>query len=228
MELVQKTIVLPVCQREAEIREGDGYSDRALLKKKKRIYQVIPDYLASMTVSIGGENATRKEILDLATPDQEFLAIEIYKLNYGDIFDFSFACPFCGHSTDGEADLDALEFIPAPDPPEVSGTLPRSGKQYAVGLLNGHKEQLLFAQISEGVPDLNQSDFQSLVSLDGSQNFGYEDVVRLPLADHKAIRKARKKLICGYDTTLNIECEKCGETSSVNILMHSDFLLPGG
>jgi len=228
MEKIERTITLPVCGLEAVIREGDGYSDRALLKKKKRLYEVVPDYLASMTVSIGGEKASRASILDLVAPDQEFLAIEIYKLNYGEVFEFRFTCPFCSHEQDGEADLDSLEFTPPPDPPTVSGVLPRSQQEFTVGMLTGKKEQLLFKRAIEAGPDVNQADYLSLVSLDGSKDFSYEDVVSLPLADHKAIRKARKNLICGYDTVLNIECEKCDETSAINMLMHSDFFLAGG
>lgn len=228
MQKAQRTIKLPISGQEAIIQEGDGYADRVLLKKKKRIFEVIPEYLASMCISIGGQKATREKVLDLPTPDQEFLAVEIYRLNYGDVFEFSFTCPQCNASQEGEVDLDSLEFTPPPDPPIVNGKLPRTGLEFSVGMLTGHKELQLLQKAVESGPDLNQADFLALLSLDGSVDFSYEDVIKLPLADHRAIRKARKKLICGYDTLLNVECEKCEEITSINMLLHSDFFFAGG
>lgn len=228
MEKAQQTITLPVTGQEAVIQEGDGYSDRVLLKKKKRVFEVVPEYLASMTVSIGGEKGTSEKILDLPTPDQEFLAIEIFKLNYGNVFEFSFSCPNCDASQEGAVDLSKLEFMPPPEPPVVQGKLPRTGLEYSVGMLTGKQEALLFKRAMEAGPDLNQADFLSLLSLNGSVDFSYEDVIKLPLADHRAIRKARKKLICGYDTQISVECEKCEETTTVNMLLHPDFFFAGG
>ena len=112
--------------------------------------------------------------------------------------------------------------------PTISLTLPRSKKAAIVGMLNGHKEAILIEQILTTGADLNQGDFLSLRELDGSKDFSYEDVVKLPLADHKAIRSARKKLVCGYDTIITVTCDTCGSKNSINVVMHKDFLLPTG
>lgn len=232
--LEEREITLPISKKKIVIREGDGYSFRALIKKNKRMFESVYDYLASMVVSIDGKGNIRKEeVLKLLLPDLEYLSIEVYKLCYGDIFEFDYLCASCGHESPQEVPLDKLEFFPlAADlsgvDPVITITLPRSGKSAVVGMLSGEKElELMQGMLATG-PDLNQGDFRSLRGLDGSIDFSYEDVIRLPLADHKAIRKARKKLVCGYDPTVIITCPECEDQTSLNIMLHKDFLFPAG
>lgn len=229
-----KDITLPISGRVVVIREGDGYSTRALLKKNKRIFESIYDYLASMCVSIDGkEEVTSEDILHILAPDQEYLSIEIYKHCYGDIFEFDFTCPSCVKTHPHKVPLNKLDYIPlgegltGPDP-VISITLPRSQKTAIVGMLTGEKELELLQQAATTGVDLNQGDLKALRALGGETDFSYEDVVVLKLADHKAIRVARKRLICGYDPTINVICPECEEKFALNILMHRDFLLPAG
>lgn len=228
-------ITLPVSQLNAVIMEGDGYSDRLLLKRNRRIDQLIPDYLASMTQSIGAkQGVTRDDIQDLLLPDSEYLAVKIFRLNYGDIFDFRYRCSGCNKTQPGEFPLKDLPFIELPPEfqgnpdPTVSLILPKAGVPAVVGMLNGHKEELLTNQAAESGLDLNQADYQCLRSIDGRTEFSFEEVIRLKKADHKAIRKARNKLITGYDTTIIACCGICETKTSINMLLHKDFLLPEG
>lgn len=229
----EATIRLPISKQEVVIKEGDGYTERALLKKNRKVYETIPYYLAAMTVSIGDKSPiTREDILKLLTPDQEYLMIECYRLNFGDTFEFGFRCPHCEKDQEVAFNLDDLEFRSLPDDldaddPTITVNLPRSGRRTEIGMLNGEQELILLDLAASGTLDLNQADYQCLRSLDGSRDFTYEEVVNLPLADHKAIRKGRKKLLCGYDTNIAVTCESCEKKDAVNILMHQDFLLCG-
>jgi hypothetical protein len=232
--LEEREITLPISKKKIIIKEGDGYSFRALIKKNKRMFESVYDYIASMVMSIDGRgNIKKDDVLKLLLPDLEYLSIEVYKLCYGDIFEFDFVCPECGEEKPQEVPLDRLEFHALPEDlsgvdPVITITLPRSGKSAVVGMLSGEKElELMQGMITAG-PDMNQGDFRCLRGLDGSVDFSYEDVIRLPLADHKAIRKARKRLICGYDPTVIITCPSCEEKSALNIMLHKDFLFPAG
>lgn len=232
----ERTFVLPISQQEVTIREADGYTERLLLRRNRKIYEVVPEYLASMIVRMGSkEEVTKKDVLALLTPDQEFLAIECFKLNYGDKFEFDYECPSVGCNqgvVERAFNLNDLEFTKL-DPelagtdPTVTVTLPRSGKVAVIGMLDGKKELMLLEQASNGTLDLVQSAYQAIRSLDG-QECSYEDIVNLPLADQKAIRKARRKLVCGYDTNIVVTCDECGEKVTINVLMHKDFFLPAG
>jgi len=232
--LETRNLVFKICKKPFVITEGDGYVDRLLLRKNKKFNDVVSDYLAALTVEIDGKTpVSRDDILNLVSPDQVFLSIQCYMLNYGDVFEFEYNCQECNNSSVQSFDLNSLEFVELPlelqvPDPTIEVLLPRSKKKAVLGMLNGHKESILIQQILTTGIDLNQGDFLSLRSLDGSTDFSYEDVVKLPLADHKALRKARKQLACGYDTNINVTCDNCGALGSVNILMNKDFLLPTG
>ena len=235
MEKLTNTITLPISGKEVIIKEGDGYSDKILLKKNKKLYETYPEYLASLIVDIDGrERINKRDVLELFAPDQEYLAIECYKLNYGNEFKFVFTCPACENSEDHSVDLENLEFQDLPDElkstdPVIEGVLPRSKRRVTVGMLNGHQEALLLEQMISGpVVDSNQSAYQAIRFLDGSKNFSYEDIINLVQADLREIRRLRKKLLCGYNTEIVVKCSECGDKSSINLMTSRDFLLPEG
>jgi hypothetical protein len=229
-----REIILPISEKIAVITEGDGKSDRQLFRGSKPRFKVMYEYLAALTVSIGDITyVDEKQIKNLLVPDQEFLAVEIFRLNYDDVFEFTFTCPACATQSDQAADLRKLEMRDvskessgAPDP-IICVTLPRSGKVAEIGMLDGHKESVILGQLNAGELDVNQSDFLCLRKLDGSSDFSYEDVVVLKKKDHQVIRSTRQKLVAGYDTHVVIPCPSCGVRARINLLTHPDFLYPG-
>ena len=233
-EYEQRELTLPISGYPVTIQEGSGFATRLLLKRGKRGSETIFDYLASLTVSLNGQTKVSAKFLkDLLVPDHEYLAVECHRLCYGDDFEFDVTCPYCSEVTHNTFNWGDVDFIPispessGPPDPTITVTLPRSGSIVEVGILNGHKEAILLNQESTSGVDLNQGDYLSLRSMDSSDGFSFEEVTKLPLADHYAIRKARKKLICGYDTRVVILCTSCGERTRLNLLMHRDFLAPG-
>ena len=235
MERREHTFFLPISRQEVAMREGDGYTEKALIKKNRRLYETISFYLAAMTLRLGDkEKPERDDILSLLVPDIEYMMIEAYKLNIGDIFEFDYTCPECKKTDQPmEFDLNSLEYRSLPPEldstdPTISLTLPRTQDTAVIGMLNGHKELILLGMQSDNEFDPNQADFRCLRSLGGNEQFSYEDVINLPLADHRAIRRARKKLVTGYDTDINIKCPSCAEGATLNILMHRDFLFLAG
>ena len=230
--LEKKTVTLPLNGKDVVIQETDGYADRLILKRNKKMYELIVDYLAVLVQSIGSlRKITTDHILDLYIPDQDHLLIEGYKINYGEIFEFNNMCYVCGEISPHEFPLKSMKFT-YPDvenkaDPEIEIVLPKTKKKIVFGLLTGHKEAIVLSQLDTGV-DSNQSEFQSIRTIDGSNDFSYEDVVRFPSADHRAIRKARNKLVCGYDSVAKLVCPKCSSPALVNVLTHPDFLFPTG
>lgn len=197
-------------------------------------FQSMPDYVAAAVQSLdGNDNVSREDILALLVPDQEFLLIEIYRLKYGDIFDFGFTCGECGHDGPQSADLSKLDMLSPPvtdnpKDPTLTVTLQRSGWIAVVGMLTGKKESLILELMMNANPDVNQADFQALRSLNGKTDFTYHAVASLKPLDHKEIRRARKLLIAGYDTRITAKCPGCGARVTFNLLMHPNFLLPAG
>jgi len=238
-EIERREVTLPISGDVAVVHEADGYAIKALLRK--RMSESMYDYLAALTDSIGAkEKIGRSDILDLLLPDQEFLAIEQYKLNYyklhnGENFLFTHICPFCGSDSQQSLPLNTLEARPipkestgAPDP-LVRVTLPRSNMVAEIGMLTGRKElEINRQEESTGAVDLNLVHFHALRSLDGKKDFSYEDVIHLLAADHAAISGARRKLTCGYNTVVAVPCPECGRKTNTNILQHPHFFAPAG
>ena len=215
------------------LQEQIGYLELVITGQGKKNNEMAYDYLAKTAISIGDNETINPEaVKGLKAPDNEQLAVEAYILNYGEIFDFEYMCPSCNEPSEQGIDLVNLPFryldasvVKCPNP-IVEILLPRAGIKAVIGMLDGHKESTLMSRMNTGSYDTNQSDFLCLQSLDGSEKFSYEDVVGLPLQDHKAIRKARKKLVCGYDTRIRVTCPYCAAKSSFGLLQHKDFLLP--
>lgn len=225
------TVKLPVSGVEAVLQEAIGGQERAFLKRGTPVYQAIPDYLCSMLVTLAGRKPTIEDLLALYVPDQEFLLVEACKLNSIDgIWEFRFRCGanLCGQWSEHTYDLNQLPVMQAPDKPTIELILPRTKKTAVVAMLTGKQERLLMDQAASTGADLNQADYQCLASLNGKTDFTFIEVENLPFADHKAIRKARQQLTCGYDTAIGVICPHCGNRDRFNILMHPDFLFWGG
>jgi ribosomal protein S27AE len=216
------------------IQEGDGYADKVFARRSKKVFEVIPDFLAHVVIQIDAlKNPDREGILNLKVPDQEWVSIENYKFNYGNILNLYNVCPKCGEPIHTRKDLTELEVVPLPkemqgqEDPVLVITLPKTKVKASVGFLNGHQEQLLMGLAAQGLEDPNQADLQVLRELDGAPPT-YEDVINLPHADHLEIRGAREKLICGYKPVATISCGICGYKEVSNFLTHRGFLLPKG
>lgn len=232
-EIIQSEFTLYIADEPVILQSQDGYLEKVITSKGKKGNDLAYEYFSKAVVSIGdNETVSVKDIKNLKSCDNEQIAVEAYILNYTNEFDFEHLCPACNESSDQMFDLNSLPFrkldssILKTSNPTIDVMLPRARVSCVVGMLDGFKEALISAQASNGAWDTNFSDFQAVQSLDGSERFSYEDIVGLDLADHKAIRKARKKLICGYDTRIRVTCPYCFHKTSFGLLQHKDFLLP--
>lgn len=235
MELLTREVVTPIGKATVKIQEGTGYSDRILLRKGKRLHQMLPEYLKSLIQSIDGEPCKIEDVMHLLVPDYEFLLIENYITSFNSQLEFMNVCSSCGQLNKHEIDLSALPLLELPEDceggpdPVMNILLPRSKKRARVGFLTVESDMILNEQMAnQGNVDLNQGDFRALRALDGCDPITYEYVVKLPLMDHKEIRKARRALQAGYDPLVSLVCESCQYYDVTNILGLRDFLFPSG
>ena len=235
MELLTTEVITPISQLKIVVQEGTGYNERALLKKGKRLHQVIPDYLASLIAEMDGKPCKTSDVMQFLVPDYEFLLIEAYKNCFDPFLSFVNVCSNCGQMNSHTVNLSELPMIPLPEnctggtDPVIDLVLPRTKLRARVGFLTVQNDMILNEQMSsQGSVDLNQGDYLSLRMLEGCDPVSYEDVVKLPLMDHKAIRKARRELVAGYDPLVSLVCESCGNYDVTNILGLRDFLFPSG
>lgn len=230
MKKLEKDITLPVSGYQARIQEGDGHAERILYSSTDGValIEALPDYWAYLTVELNGNKPDRGNILALTVPDQHYLAIEIWKLSYGDDLELSGNCPNCGAGLDAVVDLSKLELIPLPKDAEQPNPtweikLPRTGKKAVIGYVTGEQEM---EDVHNEDFDPNRLSFKIVKTLSGKEA-SYEEIANLPLQDHKVIRKAAKSKSCGYDTDINYRCNKCKKTSTINLLADPGFLFVG-
>ncbi len=225
---MEKTITLPVCGKEAVIRPMDGYAENILFCDGK-FFRVFPRFWASLTIRLGDKTpATTDDILDLVLPDQHFLAIEIYRLTFGDELVLSSTCANCGKPYNLAVDLGALDLVPLPagsDPtdPVFEMIMPVSKDRVKFGYVTGRMEMKELEL--EGF-DPVRMEFNAIRSINGSTDFKLRDVMAKHLADHKALRKAILDKQCGYDTRIRLK-HGCGREAVINLLIDPSFLTPG-
>ncbi|MEW6352379.1 MAG: hypothetical protein AB1646_25280 [Thermodesulfobacteriota bacterium] len=227
-QYLTKTVTLPVSGLEAEIREGDGYAERILYGNNKPMREVLPEFWAHLTARLGEtQPVSRDDILGLTIPDQHVLAIEIYRLNYGDTLELAGTCDRCGEPAGYEVDLGKLPLMPlpadaVPPDPTFEVVLPRTGRRVKFGYVTGKDE---LENSSSGEFDTVRLNHRAIRTIDGA-TVSYEEVRRLPLADQKALRKGISSKVCGYDTTVRF-VHQCGRRLVVDILTDPSFFMPG-
>ena len=228
-------IELPVCKEPAEIKEGDATADDLLTNSKKRLAEVIPDHLACLTLSIGGngDKVTRNTILSLTVPDMEYLALHIHRVNYGDDIRLKVMCDKCGKDNGFSIPFTTLDFIPVPEDavgvyPIFSITLPRSGYEAEFGYLTGNQELTLLQKIVNGQIDPTAMLYEHLISLNNIKkpDLKIRHLKELLGMDRAALRDAIDSKKCGYDPRVRWKCVWCNQPNITNVLTDISFLLP--
>ncbi len=245
------TVTTPIGGHEAVLQEVIGPQERKLLRdiQELALHRAHLNYLQQMITSFDGiqkpppqeEEATERfesEVRRVYVPDQEFLLIEACKLVWLDgIWEFRYQCwnPKCRKVSQQTYDLKTLklralpEDVPDKTNPTVEVVLPRTKKKAVVGLITTKQELELMDEAADtGETNLIRSDFMALRSLNGRTDFPYSEVEYLPNADKKALRQAKQKLLCGYNTMFQVMCPHCNTAASLNMLMRQDFFFwPG-
>jgi len=228
MEYLKKTITLPVSGLEAVIREADSHAEDLLFRKGlERIHFALPGYWAYLTVRMGDkEPVTEADILNLVLPDQHFLAIEIYRLTYGDILRLSGAAGRGGNAG-YEYDLTNLDLVPLPEgacgpDPEFTFTLPRTGHVVDYGYLTGKQE---IEELNLDDFSLGRLEFRAIRRVDGAPA-KLADVQSWPMIDHIALRKDMESKRCGLDTRVRFTDDR-GVAVVRDLLLDPSFLAPG-
>jgi hypothetical protein len=223
----EKTITLPL-GTEALIREASLGAERLLFSKKAQIHRALPSYWAHCTLRLGDiEKPTRSDILNLRTPDQVFLAIEIFRLSFGDTIVLRGDLPGSGKPAAYEVNLAELDVIPLPEgasgpDPVFNAVLPKTRHVIEFGYLNGHQ---MLDEVERDDISPARLELARIRSIDGSPAVRMRDIEQWPMADHKALREAFESTKCGYDTRIRFRDDD-GREAVMNLLTDPSFLFP--
>jgi hypothetical protein len=226
-EPLTNTITLPVSGMETVIRESDENAERILFKHKHKMYRAVPAYLAYCTVRLRDiEKPKPEDIRKLLMPDQVALAIEVYKLSFGDKVILTAKDPDTNRPAGYEVDLTELDFMPIPDgktgpDPVFTFIMPRSGHVIEYGYPT-YKQALDELELDD--IDVGRTDFARIRMIDGGPKGKRGDVWWGGL-DSQALRDDFHRTRCGYDTRIRFKNEN-GVEVVMDLLSDPSFLHP--
>lgn len=154
---------------------------------------------------------------ELLVGDRVALLIHLRVLTYGPKFQFRTQCPQCGGGFYWEEDIGELP-VAYLDPPLAVGetrlyerALPSNGNAYKFRLLKGKDERLMNKALESGSDDYFATMARLIVAeVEGEKVLSAQWFNDLPAADLDYILAEWRAADCGVDTTLAIECPKCG------------------
>jgi len=139
-----------------------------------------------------------------------FLFLRIVSL--GNEFSFITICPFCGSKLNVNVDLYTLDIVKVKDEDKAL--------EYKVQLPSGRVAlcQVPLASLEDriNVKDLTSAIALRVIQLDG-QPVTIEDLKKLSMKDRAFLRQQFEKHEGGIDTTIEIECNKCGNEFKTDI-----------
>jgi hypothetical protein len=229
-KFLTKEITLPVSGLQAVVKESDANAEDLLWAKGlENLHKALPDYWAALTLRIGdNERVGREDILSLLLPDQQFVAIEIFRVSTpDDILMLSGSLSGDG-ALSYAVNMGELDVIPLPDgavgpDPTFIFKLPRTGHVVTYGYLTG-RDELAELEIEGFNP--TRMVFKAIRAIDGVPEVKLRDVKAWPLADHKALRADMKAKQCGYDTRVRFK-DAGGKARVIDLLLDPSFLAPG-
>lgn len=229
MDYITREEKLVVSGLDIVVREQDGNAEDILFQAGKDIHKALPQYWASLTVSLGDNEKVRKEhLVKLRSHDLDQIAIAIYRAGSpDDSITLTGACPGCRKPINVTQDMDNLDFMPIPDgkkgPDPIFELVTRRGNEIVWGYITGEEE---FAQFSQKGFDASRRVWKAIRSINGKTDISLRDVLALPIACHHDIRQHMQEKRCGYDTRIAFE-HTCGYEGVANLLTDPSFLLPG-
>lgn len=225
-------IALPLTDY-AIIRQMTGEEEDLLLNKKLvDSGQAINRILTNCTLELNGKTpVTDDDILQLKSPDRQFMLIELRKFTLGDSVPVRIDCGTkdCGGIFEGEVDLNELPMI-APkekNPDKIFETIVAEKKVKFV-YMDGNMENRLMKQLNINMNEqLTLAMVIRIKEVEGVHPTDIKSWVKgLGLKDRNILRAALSSTDCGYDTEIEGNCPNCGRKITSRVEQESGFYLP--
>lgn len=212
-------------------REEDILTSRALLKSGKALDALLKSCVLTNNVNVDS----------MLSGDRNAILVAIRITGYGQAYTVSVDCPKCEASCEHEFNLAELQVKHLGAQPVQAGVnafsfhLPVSKKNVTFKLLTGADENDLsvtidrMKKLSGGMESLITTRLISqIVSVDGETDRNkIANLVRnMPARDSRDLRSYMDKISPGIDMNQNFICASCGEESSVEVPMGTEFFWP--
>jgi hypothetical protein len=212
-------------------KEEDILTNQALLRKGTVLNELLKSCILNKTIQPG----------TLLLGDRNALMIAIRITGYGADYEAEVTCPGCSEKTTSNFNLSNLAIKPlsgtpvAPNQNLFSFELPLCKKTVQFKLLTGDDDATMDAEEAQAKKLGTSSDafvtrmlFHSIVSFDGvtDRDKLRQIVNNLRAGDSKALRTHMMKIRPDVDMSQSFSCDKCGDTSEVNIPLGASFFWP--
>lgn len=176
----------------------------------------------------------------LVPADQYFLFQKLRIHTYGDQYHVVGNCPHCGNSREYKISLDDIAIYELPDDfvEPISMTLPYSKDEVSIRILRAsdlksirNRAKKLAKELKQDFKELNYIHRQSrqIVSINGNDvnPLEAEKYVRKMVGrDSGFIKYTLDNFKLGYDSSISIICDSCGEEFDEEVAMTSEFFRP--
>lgn len=234
VHLASEGILYPNGQKTVKIKYMTASAEDILFSSELiQSGKVLEVVLKEGVVDAGG-----MDVDDMLSGDRNQLLIELRKTGLGtDYFPGKKKCPSCKEEHDPCVNLDDLKVKKLLETPDGDGffevTLPVTKKKIKFRFLNGQDEKFLSKASSNkgGITQKNKIQYNKLVTeryvrqimeIDGNRDKGYikKFIGIMPMKDSAFFREYVKKMEPGIDTTVTLECDKCGHVYDSEITLN--------
>ena len=225
--------------KDFEIRMMTG-QDRVLManpKYRKNAGQLITALLYNCVLKIGGEEISKKDIMNLTTGDRDFilLMLRTISLPEGDVIHANMNCSSCNEPLYVEFPIDEIDIAKFSEKDFIieddKFIVHLKNKKYKVDvkmrLATGADQEKVSPLMDKNPIMANYRLYEEcLVEWNGERDiFKMSFLQKQPTLILDWIEKEYKKYMPGPDWNQKIDCEICGAETTLN-LANSDFLLP--
>ena len=234
--------------RTATVRKMTGHEEAVLADRKLRANggRLVTELLSSCVRRLGDVSpVTRQVAASMASPDRNFLLLELRKLTFGCELEASYTCPSCRTTTTATEDLDSFAVRRS----EVGGShdlvveLDDGYEDHANGawyttlrfrLPTGADEERVASGARENPARATNALLArclvEAVDEDGEampaarrEGLGTRLLQDLTMGDRGRIERAFREQMPGVDLTREIECEGCGRAIHASLDLTSFF-----
>ena len=211
-----------------QLRELTGVEEELLTNAKLlRSGDAINMILRNCMLQLGDKSdVSINDVLDLLAGDRLFILVKLRQISLGDEMTLKLTCPNsnCQGISQVPVNLEELPVTSYPTEREFSCTLPGSGSVVKFGYLDGHMEKRL-AALPEAT--ISQGMLIRILDIDGNAP-NKKTVTEMSLKDRQALRGAMLSVDGGVDTTVDTNCEHCGQPIRTRVEADASFFFPQG
>jgi len=235
IELASAGILYPSGQKTATIKymtaDAEDILYSAELIQSGKVLEIV---LQEGVIDAGGLSVD-----DMLSGDRNQLLIELRKTGLGsEYYPGKMKCPSCKEEHEPMVNLDDIKVKKILEAPDNDGffevILPVTKKKLKFRFLNGQDEKYLSkaSASNKNVPGaknkvkytklVTERHIRQIMEIDGNRDKGYikKFVGIMPLKDSAFLREYIKKMEPGVDTTVTIECDKCGHVYDSEISLN--------